>query len=344
MNSGIKYLFGEKFGHKKYILVGDVRNGDDCRNVLSNTISTNGLEIIFHAIDRTHSKHAKSSEGSLKLKKVASEFYLPMVHHIMDEAVRPTKFLGMDLGKTCIVGCSTIGEEIGKRNLAVKTKAVNQPCIKFRRFIEMQKKDRLDVIEKEQESPYPVEKKEPLKEYYARYFKRYEVLAKFYNTHQMKKKAWEAKKRLLAEYDKLTNAIIRMVNGRMHVKVEDPDDVMICVGVAKFSTDGSHHLAFLRHLYSRLTPLGYKVVGVGEKFTSQRCPCCTSQVEDQGDRGYRVKYCRRCNKHFHRDAMAAQNQAIAAKSMVEEGKWPEYLERDWDPKQLEGSASAGTHH
>ena len=43
--------------------------------------------------------------------------------------------------------------------------------------------------------------------------------------------------------------------------------------------------------------------------------------------GIRIKYCRDCNIYFHRDTMAAQNQAIRKRSELFDGSIPIQFQR-----------------
>ena len=61
--------------------------------------------------------------------------------------------------------------------------------------------------------------------------------------------------------------------------------------------------------------------------------------------GIRIKYCRDCNIYFHRDTMAAQNQAIRKRSELFDGSIPIQFQRpsvsDTVPAPIIGTGSAG---
>jgi transposase len=86
----------------------------------------------------------------------------------------------------------------------------------------------------------------------------------------------------------------------------------------------------------KLESLGYTVVGVDEFYTSKKCPFCQDFV---GYVNIHRLYCPRCRKIFHRDIMAAENIAVAAKTWLIDFKRPEYLERPLQTTRKKRAAS-----
>ncbi|TPX52064.1 hypothetical protein SeMB42_g01653 [Synchytrium endobioticum] len=113
-----------------------------------------------------------------------------------------------------------------------------------------------------------------------------------------------------------------MVGESMGHKLSGGKQVIVAIGMGDFSSNKSRHVMFIRYLIRKLRPLGYTIVGVNEYYTSKKCPCCMEFVEMPA---MRRLYCRRCNKWYHRDVMAADNMVNIVRGYLEHDERPTYL-------------------
>jgi Zn finger protein HypA/HybF involved in hydrogenase expression len=169
---------------------------------------------------------------------------------------------------------------------------------------------------------------ETFNEFHARMMYRDKLLYDFYNSKLIQKKKWQYEKAYDSIFDKIINQLIVMAGGRSHVKAAI-DAPWFIIGDAQFNTDNSLHSVFQDKLVKKLLGLGYVIKTVNESYTSCKCPRCHHQVEFKS---MRIKYCRNCNIHYHRDVMAAENMVHIAISILRTGKRPDYLPK-WSPKK-----------
>ncbi|KAF9947469.1 hypothetical protein BGZ72_010527, partial [Mortierella alpina] len=107
-------------------------------------------------------------------------------------------------------------------------------------------------------------------------------LASFYNGKQYRLKKYQrmSKKARDREYERLTDALLRMVGGTIGEQRKDEDKVVIGVGLGQFTSTSrlsSLHGTFESYFIHKARSLGYLVVGVNEYYTSKRCPTFTSR-------------------------------------------------------------------
>ncbi|KAG0303305.1 hypothetical protein BGZ98_006802 [Dissophora globulifera] len=291
---------------------------------------------------------------------------------------KEVRVLGLDLGQAFVVGASAVqgmppkrrrrkrgkGRKSRRRrgkkrghgsntalpdyyNLAVSQKAVYQPTLKFRRWLEAKKASTITGTEQtgsvlqticDIESNYP-----PLRgpaaniEGYFNHRSEYaEVLDKFYNgTRVYKQYSWDAKKARKEEYRRAADNLLRMIGGSLGAPKDKDEKVVIGVGLSKFSTGirlSSLDGTFGSYFIQTARALGYIVVGVNEYFTSKKCPSCKNFVAQVGD-NIRCFYCTSCKKYMHRDIMAGQNICNVVLGHLIDQQRPLYLQ----PQDAEGN-------
>ena len=76
-------------------------------------------------------------------------------------------------------------------------------------------------------------------------------------------------------------------------------------------------------LVKKFHALNIKIVTVDESYSSSVCPRqCNSYVESIG---FRVKYCKNCNIHYHRDLLGGENIYNIGINVLESGNRPEFI-------------------
>ncbi|CAO3682317.1 unnamed protein product [Umbelopsis vinacea] len=168
------------------------------------------------------------------------------------------------------------------------------------------------------------------------------LLQEFYGRKRLLRLDHDSRNAKHAEFDVATDSLLRMVGSHIGRKRKDEEDVLFAIGLGKFNTRtklSSMHGTLAAHMVSKLESLGYTVVDVDEFYTSKKCRCCQDFV---GYVNIRRLYCPRCRKLFHRDIMAAENIAVAAKAWLVDFKRPEYLESPLQTTIRKRAASASS--
>ncbi|KAI8597232.1 hypothetical protein EDD21DRAFT_418911 [Dissophora ornata] len=126
-------------------------------------------------------------------------------------------------------------------NLAVKQKAVYQPTLKLRRWME-QRKDKAiynsaSISSIETNLPHLRGPEASIKEYVGKLKDVEAHLDSFYNSNMvLKKHRWNARKARDEEYLQIANRLFKLVGGSIGAKRKDSNKVVIGVGLGKFST------------------------------------------------------------------------------------------------------------
>ena len=340
----IRALFGSSYNNayctvQHYLDVDQSARATLPRRILYNTISTDGVDLKVHHIDRMHSAKKNLSSHGFGTTVTTSELAnlcqqtrprsrLPLVGKLPPES-RPQDFVGLDLGQTFTVGACAKGRSFaGVRNLSIKQKALQEPLRRHQQWLNAAKKKwfddkHVDLFSVESACDVKIDSDGPVSEKWIKWFDRYDKLSAFYNSTAVMKRRWDLEKALRGEYDRAVSGIMSMVGvDWSRPTLNDQNRVLFVVGTGKFGSTNSLHTSFSEYFIKKVTSLGYRVLGVDEYFTSQKCPCCKQQTESIG---IRVKYCRGCHKFFHRDVMAGENMVNAAQLIVETGERPEYL-------------------
>jgi len=125
-------------------------------------------------------------------------------------------------------------------NLAVKQKAVYQPTLKYRRWLEQRKQRRVEGIESisrlETELPHYRGPEASIKDYARRIQEVETELESFYGNDVLKKHLMNSRKAREREYKLIANRLLRLVGGSLGAKREESNKVVIGVGLGKFST------------------------------------------------------------------------------------------------------------
>ncbi|KAF9349185.1 hypothetical protein BGX26_012509 [Mortierella sp. AD094] len=254
-------------------------------------------------------------------------------------------FVGIDLGDTFTVGPVY-------HNLAVKKKALYQPTLKHRRWLEQRKEREVDG----KESIAHIESKLPplhgpgasITAYNQSWNENRGELETFHKSVVLEKHQWDLTRAMEKEFQRLAERIFTLAGGSSGAKRDDANKVIIGIGLGEFSLKSglsSFHSRFKDYFVSLARSLNNPVVGVNEYYTSKKCPVCEDFV---GQIDIRRLYCRKCGAIMHRDVMAGHNMCIAMKGQVLDQKRPRSLQPidnegnyPWE-KEEENSASIAT--
>jgi hypothetical protein len=231
----------------------------------------------------------------------------------------PEWFLGVDLGQRYTVGACAIGPNGVRRNLAIKKTALTEPYRLYKKKLEHRKPDITKDLEV---TPKFRTDDETNAQYFDRWIARNDSLSAFYNSVTSKKQRWDLKKAERGEFDRAVDAMLHMVGGSINQNVTSSKSPVIGIGTGEFSTQNSLHGSFCDYFLRKVASLGYRVVGLNEYWTSQKCPHGHDFTESID---FRCKYCRKCHKWFHRDIMAGENLGNVLIGMCADGSRPEYL-------------------
>ncbi|KAG0273526.1 hypothetical protein BGZ95_010671 [Linnemannia exigua] len=153
-------------------------------------------------------------------------------------------------------------------------------------------------------------------------------LNKFYNDRRFRFKKFKrmSQKARQREFEHLADSLLRMVGGSIGEKKKEEDKVVIGVGMGRFSSSSrlsSLHGTFEAYFINKARSLGYLVVGVHEFYSSKKCPKCEQFVGQ--NESIRRLYCYHCKKNMHRDVMAGHNIVNILRGHVEQQQRPLYL-------------------
>ncbi|KAI3653511.1 hypothetical protein MP228_001458 [Amoeboaphelidium protococcarum] len=300
---------------------------DTTRKILSNTFITNGKVLKVHLIDIRRKQQVRRLAGSQSegLLEAAQRKRLSKVTMQVSDTVKvqPDKLSEywiccLDIGERYTAGIVAVkgqGESRIIRALALKSSAVNEPGRKFRKYHQ----GRPSNITQLERSMYRGEE-ESMECYWERYIDIYQQLRSYYSSEIRQKRHWDFKKAQRAEFDRATNAILKMVDASVFQKSNG--QVVFGIGNAQFDSKQTIHLSFQRHFVQKVKSLGYPVVFLNEYLTSQKAPCCGCVCESFG---MRIKYCRNCHKFYHRDIMAAENLTQVLICLICDEPRPKYL-------------------
>ena len=200
------------------------------------------------------------------------------------------KILGIDLGQAFVVGASAIlppseqpsveqkqdpevamesllsdieeAEESSPKffNLAVKQKAVYQPTLKHRRWLERRKGQADEGVAsiRQIETSLPARRgpEANIGEYVRREREVEAELDLFYENVVLKKHKWNASKARAEEYKLIANRLLQLVGGSTGAKRDEDNKVVIGVGLGKFSSKirlSSLHESFLSYFVQMVT-------------------------------------------------------------------------------------------
>ncbi|KAG9323017.1 hypothetical protein KVV02_008085 [Mortierella alpina] len=215
------------------------------------------------------------------------------------------KILGIDLGQACVVGASALLPEplpstpkrtrVVFHNLAIKQKAVYQPELKHRRWMQEQKAKDLggagvgSISDIETALPPRRGENACFTDHIGRREQAKGHLDTFYNgNNRFKKHKWDARRAKEEEYRVMTDRLLKLVGGSIGAQRDETNKVIIGVGLGRFSSNTkltSLHESFQSYFVQKARSLGYIVVGVNEHYASKKCPKCeefVGQVEIRG--------------------------------------------------------------
>lgn len=213
----IEQLFGPAPKYSRYLTVNEYSVLNDVEKVefaqrggrvLQNTILTDGLQLKVHAIDLSRAKStsvtgtaAASKKKSIGLLQASKCNYIP------------DRICGIDTGRAFAFGaCAMEAQEDGKlvarNNLAVRTRALNDPSRQHRSWLEQRKQKHASILEWER----ALERRDGEDDtaYFRRWFDEAVKVRRFYNSVKMKKRRWDLNKATRAVYNKAVRALLLM--------------------------------------------------------------------------------------------------------------------------------------
>ncbi|TPX39093.1 hypothetical protein SeMB42_g06475 [Synchytrium endobioticum] len=189
------------------------------------------------------------------------------------------------------------------------------PERRYRDWLEANKPEEIFAAERE----FTKSDQETWAGFLERFVTSYDIARTYYSSTKYKRKQWDADKAKRGELARVLEGIVNMVDESIGYKLSGNKKVIVAIGMSDFSSAKSRHVMFTRYLIRKLRPLRYTIVGVKEYYTSKKCPCCQEFAEMPA---MRRLYCRRCNKWYHRDVMAADN---IVRGYLEHDERPAYL-------------------
>lgn len=209
------------------------------------------------------------------------------------------QIIGLDLGQSYVVGASALlpngryvknGHNNGGPNLdgdvqmvelddpskagkfynfVVKQKAVYQPIFKNRRWMEEEKKksgpsNSESIMDIENSLPPRAGEGSDFLKHVEHLDKAAMILTKFYNgDSRFKKRKWDAKKALEAEFAVITDRVLSIVGGSVSRRRDESCKVVIAMGLGKFSSNSklsSLHESFMSYFVQKVSLVNYVIL------------------------------------------------------------------------------------
>lgn len=192
-------------------------------NVLNNTILTDGLVLKVHFMNTTKKK--------IKNAKIPYSY-------VKDYDYLPDVVCGVDLGKTfafaaCSMEASQIGEIKAKTNLAIRSRALDEPSRLHRSWLQQRKIKHGHVLQWERDLAF--RNGETTTDFLTRWLGLVKDIHAFYNTTKMKKRRWDLHRATRALYNKVVDACLKM-NGASLGRKRDGQDrrLVFAIGDSQF--------------------------------------------------------------------------------------------------------------
>ncbi|KAI3632336.1 hypothetical protein MIR68_009442 [Amoeboaphelidium protococcarum] len=207
--------------------------------ILGCTFITNGLVLKIHCINTKESKPVERVQSSSRSLLQGAEATRVKIQKKFWSRIRvPAIELSdywiccIDIGERYTVGAVAkkgAGESRQLRSLTIKSAALNEPNRRFRKWFG----ERSLTVQNAERSLERLQA-ESLLDYWVRYIAIYLELREFYCSSRWKRTSWDQKKAQRAEYDRATNAILKMVDGKINQKCYGK--VIFGLGDAQFET------------------------------------------------------------------------------------------------------------
>ncbi|KAI3630566.1 hypothetical protein MIR68_012001 [Amoeboaphelidium protococcarum] len=191
--------------------------------ILGSTFLTNGLVLKVHCINTQQSKPVERVQsGSRSLLKGAQATRVKIQRKFSSRIRVPAIELSdywiccIDIGERYTVGAVAekgAGESRQLRSLTIKSAALNEPNRRFRKWFG----ERSLTVQNAERSLERLQA-ESLLDNWVRYIATCLELREFYCNSRWIRASWDQKKAQRAEYDRATNAILKMVDGKINQK------------------------------------------------------------------------------------------------------------------------------
>ncbi|KAG0221195.1 hypothetical protein BGW42_008149, partial [Actinomortierella wolfii] len=181
------------------------------------------------------------------LTKIRNVIHLPEAQEYIGNEAERVKILGLDLGQSCTVAAFALLPQDASpplfRNLAVKSKAIYQPSLKHRHWME-QRKSRpipgtsVSITDIESSLPPLRGKGSSYFEYCQQLEQAQQKLDQFYNDKKQvfKRRSWGAQRAKQEEYRTIAERLLQSVGGSLHHRRDEDNKVIISIGLGKFQS------------------------------------------------------------------------------------------------------------
>ncbi|KAF9914057.1 hypothetical protein FBU30_002830, partial [Linnemannia zychae] len=179
------------------------------------------------------------------LTEIRNVIHLPEVQEYIGNETERVKILGLDLGQSCTVAAFTLLPQDTSTplylNLAVKSKAIYQPNLKHRHWMEQRKSRvlpdaQVSIADIESSLPPLRGKESSCSEYCQQLELVHEQLDKFYNGDKyiFKRRDWDVRRAKQEEYRTIADRLLQSVGGSLRHRRDGDNKVIIAVGLGKF--------------------------------------------------------------------------------------------------------------
>lgn len=292
------------------------------------SIKTNGVQLVQGFINW--------SKGASKNKNV--KLHEMRTYALKDDVKDIKAVIGIDLGEVCPAAAFAIPTKPSSNNhgtqFIVRRQEIYGNNKKNANWLQVQK-DKKDIFSIEEGMAAEGNKQAGTWQQYQGYLHATQnednnrIMRNFYNSLSTKRRAWDTKRSIRAAVDRTTHLLLQSASDQGKVLIGIGEDGATAARKARKGAAAPMDTPMRKAIIRQSTARGYHVVRIDEYKTSQICPKCLAKDGKKettnylNNRTYRVKRCNQCKTYFHRDGMAAQNQAYIMLSMLEHKQRPE---------------------
>lgn len=296
------------------------------------SIKTNGVLL---SQGYTNWTQGARKDHNVKLQEVRS--------YVMKNDAKDVKtVIGVDLGEVCPAASFSIPlQQSSDRDgiqFVVRRQEVYGNNTKNANWLQQQK-DKKGIFEIEQDMAAEGNKQAGTLDQYQGYLRATQAhdhderMRSFYNSISTKRVAWDTSKSIRSAVDRTTHMLLQSATDKGKVLIGIGEDAVTAARKARKGAAAPMDTPMRNAIIRQSTARGIDVVRVDEYCTSQICPQCLLKGKKvtteylkrviNNSTVYRVKRCPDCGKYYHRDGMAAHNQALILETMIKHKQRPE---------------------
>lgn len=291
------------------------------------SIKTNGVQLSQGYINWTK---GASQDKNVKLQEIRS-------YAMKNDVKEIDTVIGVDLGEVCPAASFSIPtKQTGNHNgtqFIVRRQEIYGNNKKNANWLQV-RKDKRDIFSIEKDLAADGNKQAGTWDQSQGYLRvtqagdNHHTMRNFYNSLSTKRKAWDTRRSIRSAVDRTTHLLLQTASDKGKVLIGIGEDGATASHKSRKGAPSPMDTPMKNAIIRQATRRNHDIVRIDEYMTSQLCPKCLTKHGKEvktayiNNRTYRIKRCNTCETLYHRDGMAAHNQAIILLSMLNHGQRP----------------------